>query len=77
MMQVQEIIKSAKKIRGLKQQRKIRYLLSQFPHPSISPNNEELARWSAWPQQWSKPSSVFLLLEEEQKQLPQMILHVW
>jgi hypothetical protein len=31
----------------LKQRRRIGYLLSQFPYPSSSPNNEELTGWSA------------------------------
>jgi hypothetical protein len=60
----------------LKQRRKNEYLLSQFPHPSSSPNTEELAGWNVWPQRWSRPSRLFLLQGEEQKQWPHMILSI-
>jgi hypothetical protein len=48
-VQVQKIMKLVKKIIGLKQRRKNGYLLDELPHPSSSPDTEELVGWNAWP----------------------------
>jgi hypothetical protein len=55
---------------------KIDCSLSQFPHPSSSPNSEELTGWSAWPQHWCRPLNLFLPQKEKQKQWSQMVLSV-
>jgi hypothetical protein len=75
-LQVQEIVKLVKKIRGLKQRRKNWYLLSQFLHSSSSLNSKELTGWNSWPQHWNRPSGLFLPQEEEQKQWPRVMLPV-